>query len=476
MSLSCNSQSKIQGVFLPALFLLATGLSAQAMIVSRFDLLNPHAEFNITAPEDDPGWYNVSDNSTASSSSYLYLGNQWVLTAGHVEAGTLHLANGTFNLIPGTDYRLTNPTGDYWQLDSQGQKILGPLTTNSDLRMFRVNTDTATGLTPEELNPGIKPITVATTTPAVDTPILMMGIGNSRNVNLNDANQQGLFHYQVNTSGSSWVWSGPMNSGGNFHGFTVNSTRHKRWGTNRVSPDSQIEHGWAISDGDNYVVTTVGGGVDVLTLIARFDPLGPDSDEAMGGSGDSGGPVFISQTDGQWELAGIMNSRYFFPDQSAVPYQNRQAIYGNWTAFADLSEPHYYQQIADLRAQSNYSIMGDINLDGVVSGNGSGPWESDDVTALFQGWGYQKDEANILTWKMGDLNQDGITNLADYVLLRNALGGAFAGGFGGASGAGGVSTVPEPRSWLLLLSIFGGLWWLFRPRRRWATAPVRRRA
>src|SRR5690606_1545868 len=106
----------MQRGFLAALILLAIGHNAQALILTRFDPQDPLAQFNTSATEDDPGWYNVSDNSSAPSASYTYLGNQWVLAAGHVAAGTLRLEHGTFDLIPGTDYRLTNPSGNYWQL------------------------------------------------------------------------------------------------------------------------------------------------------------------------------------------------------------------------------------------------------------------------------------------------------------------------------------------------------------------------
>lgn len=478
-----QSRAVLRQFRLGALLLLAiTAIPrwGEAMIVSRFDPLNPTAQYNVTAPADDPGWYNVSDNSSGSSSSFIYLGNQWVLTAGHVAAPTssgLRLANGLFPVIPGTDVRLTNPTGSYWQrklVDGQEVSVLEPLTTNSDLRMFRVDTDVATGLRPEDLNPGIKPISIATTAPTNGTDLLMIGIGNERNVNTNDVDQQGLFHYQVEKNQDPWSWSSAMNSGGNYQGFTVNSSvRTKRWGANEVSPDSQLEQGWGISDSNNQVVTTINNGNDVLTLIAQFNQFGSNSDEALASAGDSGGPVFFKDGTGQWQLAGVMHAIYLLSGQT--PPNNRQAIYENWTAFSDLSNPVYYQQIADKRAQSNYSVMGDINLDGIVSGTGTGAWASDDVTAFVQGWLYEQAQADILTWKKGDLNQDGITDLADFALLRTALGGTIAtADLQQLLGGTGVGAVPEPGSLLLMLGILSGLIWLFRPRRRWALARVRR--
>ncbi|MEX2170999.1 MAG: hypothetical protein WD851_16895 [Pirellulales bacterium] len=473
-----------QGCLSALLLVGITGVprTGDAMIVSRFNPSNPSADYNTTAPADDPGWYNVSDNSSAPSGSYIYLGNQWVLTAGHVGVPTssgLQLANGLFPVIPGTDVRLTNPTGDYWQrkrVNNQDVSVFEPLTTNSDLRMFRVNTDVTTGLRPEDLNPGIKQISIASTAPSIGTNLVMVGLGRDRIVNTDDVGQQGLFHYDVDKSANLWTWSSPLDEGGDYHGFHVNNNddlRRKRWGTNAVSPDDQLEQGWNISDTNNQIVTTINNGNDVLSLIAKFDQLGITSNEAMAAAGDSGGPVFFKDAAGQWQLAGVMHAIYILSGQHTL-----RAVYGDWTAFSDLSNPHYYQQIAGKRAESNYSALGDINLDGIVSGNGAGAWAADDVTAFVQGWLYEQAEGDILSWKRGDLNQDGITDLNDFALLRTALGGSIATADLQAllSGSAGGNTVPEPGSFVLMLGIFSGLLWLFRPRRRWALARVRRPA
>ena len=41
-------------------------------------------------------------------------------------------------------------------------------------------------------------------------------------------------------------------------------------------------------------------------------------------------------------------------------------------------------------------------------------------------------------------------------------------------GGSGVGAIPEPGSFALMIGIFSGLLWLFRPRRRWALIRVRR--
>ena len=466
-----------------ALLAAAQCRQAQAIIYSRYNDAMPTAEYNVTAPAADPGWYNVSQ----SGSSYLYLGNQWVITAGHVPANTLRLAAGEFPVISGTDTQFTNPTGSFWQREENTSgnlvNVFGPLSNLADVRMFRVNTDITTGLRPEDLNPGIQSIAINSSAPAIGTDILMIGRGNGRIVNENDSGQEGLVHYDVNKNANPWTWSGQMNSSGNVHGFRRgnSSTQMSRWGTNEISSDTVIETTWGVSDNNNNVVTTTNGGVDVLTLYSHFDrptassPGVVDSDEAIATSGDSGGSVFMRNAGGQWLLAGVMTNVMTLSGQAEANLLGR-AYYGQGTAFADLSTPHYYQQIADKRAQSDYSALGDINLDGIVSGNGAGAWATDDVTAFVQGWLHEQADGDILSWKKGDLNQDGITDLNDFALLRTALGDSIATADLQSllSGAGGAASVPEPGSFLLMLGIFSGLLWLFRPRRRWALARVRR--
>ena len=52
---------------------------------------------NATAPTSDPGWSNVG---TLGGASCVYLGNGWVLTAGHVGEGTVNLNGTAYNADP----------------------------------------------------------------------------------------------------------------------------------------------------------------------------------------------------------------------------------------------------------------------------------------------------------------------------------------------------------------------------------------
>ena len=61
---------------------------------------------------------------------------------------------------------------------------------------------------------------------------------------------------------------------------------------------------------------------------------------------------------------------------------------------------------------------GDVNLDGIVNGDGSGLPEDDDVSAFIAGWLNEEETAGIVSWQLGDLNQDAITDLFDWTILR----------------------------------------------------------
>jgi hypothetical protein len=98
---------------------------------------------------------------------------------------------------------------------------------------------------------------------------------------------------------------------------------------------------------------------------------------------------------------------------------------------------------------------GDVNLDGVVNGNGLGPIASDDVTAFISNW-FKRNLVNgvqVGDWNSrqnGDLNYDGIVSQHDWQILR-------AGHAGGASLSLGAllaeSQVPEPSAAMLAMVI-----------------------
>jgi hypothetical protein len=71
-------------------------------------------------------------------------------------------------------------------------------------------------------------------------------------------------------------------------------------------------------------------------------------------------------------------------------------------------------------------VAGDVNGDGVVNGNGSGPAATDDVRFFVDHWLDERRVNNFLIGDLtsrttlGDLNFDGRTSLADWAILRGA--------------------------------------------------------
>jgi hypothetical protein len=114
----------------------------------------------------------------------------------------------------------------------------------------------------------------------------------------------------------------------------------------------------------------------------------------------------------------------------------------------------YFHSIKDIIASHpDYSIVGDVNLDGVVSGNGSGPVESDDISAFVAGWRWNNGtgKGNIKSWAKGDLNRDGKVSAADFFKLRQAF--TAAGGWTAAISAftsARLGILPEPSTAALM--------------------------
>jgi hypothetical protein len=97
----------------------------------------------------------------------------------------------------------------------------------------------------------------------------------------------------------------------------------------------------------------------------------------------------------------------------------------------------------------------DINQDGIVAGDGTGPPEFDDITAFILGWGTSGHSTNLERLMHGDINLDGRTSLADWQFLVDALdqaqGSNLADGLSLASLLGGAGAqVPEPTTWVMV--------------------------
>ena len=402
---------------------LAVAGGAQAVIVDHVlsDGISTPSDatpVNTSAPTDDPGWYRTAENRSA-----IYLGNQWVLTARHAGLGsTITLPGGTYEVVPGSNVQLTNPSGNFGGVN---------LTDDSDLLMFRIKPESTTGLTPEQSDPnlaadpfGTGTVNLASTNPSIGTEIVMIGRGRARKVNTSDPRGHTSF---------------PTGHDG-FDVDTNDSNRIKTWGTNRIAEDKLFETNR--NDSDNLFPVKISQW-DVIAQNVQFDSTEysiPNADtptmfEAQAASGDSGGPVFV-QENGEWVLAGLMHA---IAQENGQP--GRAAVFGNLTLISDLSQTHYANQINALLADDfatfesvsgattdleGYSIAGDINLDGVVSGDGTGSVETDDLAAFIAGWKHEQATADVISWTKGDLTQDGVTDLNDFALLRNAFNGGVS--------------------------------------------------
>jgi hypothetical protein len=388
--------------------------------------------------EGDPGW----DNVTNSGNNYVYLGDGWVLTARHIAAGTAVFGAQSFSPVSGQNYVISNPPPSL----ANGVS----LTTQTDLRLFKINGD-----------PGLPSLTIASESPT-DTGVngsQVMFIGQGRNRNSTES------HWNIpnlSPPPSNWSSAEVPAGQGNVHGWKTDTVRTKRWGTNRLENPASGQFDANAFDEILSSTTAVmplttgdGGGTtrDVISMVTVFNQQGSGGAlpfESQAVSGDSGGSVFYNrgtEADPDWVLAGIVNATFIYGNQPRI-----YAVYNNATTFADLSyyNKPYKTSICDvMKTCGSYSIVGDVNLDGNVTGDGTGSTSADDVSAFVVGWGNNNlaGKGDYETWIRGDLNLDGMTDVQDFIMLRGALNGpisqsAMQSMFG---------PVPEPSSTILAL-------------------------
>jgi len=75
-------------------------------------------------------------------------------------------------------------------------------------------------------------------------------------------------------------------------------------------------------------------------------------------------------------------------------------------------------KVVGLPFGSPNGIVGDLNQDGLVAGNGQGPAATDDVTAFVQGWLTSNHPTVAQSYFRGDLNLDRTTDLKDWIILN----------------------------------------------------------
>jgi hypothetical protein len=352
----------------------------------------------------DP-WYGVPwDNvSYGGSRNFVYLGNGWCLSASHVGPApwepdqSLGFAGHSYNMIPGQNYLVKNPSGS-------------GLSTYTDLRLVRIDG-----------SPSLPSITIAST-PLTSSnlgqavgDVTIVGLGNSR---------ESVTH----------VWNGNNGSYTGYYGLGQNegSVEYvKRWGRNQIANEN-------VPFGENdpdlhgkltlFVGKDVNANVDIMSMITQFDQFGiPYEAQAIGG--DSGSSVFHKNTSGQWELIGIINAKCLVNESCNEP--SNFAPYGDLTTFADLT--YYRNEINNIINDpvKNALLPGDYNGDGSV------------------------DDKDYVVWRKGlgtTFAQEG------YYVWRAHYGETSGGGGSGSTASGslsGGSGVPEPSSLLLALGAAG---------------------
>jgi hypothetical protein len=492
-SASCRMRRSGMVAVVLAAVVLSTSGRVHAIVVGNQPGVTPATNMN---PQDYPGWTEGDpgwDNVTKIGSNFVYLGDGWVLSARHVGYAQ---ANGTTNGVrlqsynpdgsPGPiksffridssyyrdygyaansvhtyQYAVSNPTSI---LNETGQTISLPVGSSSeftDLQLFRISED-----------PGLPALNLAsapmpTNYTRVDAPeVVVIGRGLGRSATETHWN-----------TGTPWMeTTGP----GNKQGYKRVSSPSKNWfGTNRladirpnfngdpgdaeatnftVDPNKLYESSEVISDSTGvFELHTNGGDRDIISMITVFDKstsTGNTPLEFQAGAGNSGSSVFYKRN-GEWELAGIVHAVSTFEGQPG-----NTAVYGNATIISDLYyyNQDYFHSISDIiNSHPDYSHQGDINLNGTVAGTGTGSTATDDISAFVAGWGHVENElgiGNVESWKKGDLNRDGRTDVQDFLKLRRAFHGEISEAvmvqlFGPSGDPGLPGGVPEPATAVL---------------------------
>lgn len=334
---------------------------------------------NQDAPAGSTYWNNLG---TMGGGSGVYLGNGWVLTAGHVHGGVDRALSFTIpKLNGGADANFMSTPGVFVPLRTTAG---GPL---ADLLVFKLDDS--------PLLQGITPIRFGAT-PQVGAGITMTGSGFNRQV------AEHFWRLVDPTKPDRTLWTDvtglPTQGTAQARGYLYDTTSRtpKRWGTNVTVG---FDGGGAT---DLYEIKDTNGNITQQTRIfgATFDRI---ANEAQVVNFDSGGGVFAGN-----RLVGInlLKGDFSYPDANNpnnLGQPANTAVFGNASYFADVFT--YVDQIASI-TQVHPSLDGDANLDGVV--------DNADFQVFY---------AHLHTgtgWTQGDFDLDGQVTFSDYqVLQRN---------------------------------------------------------
>jgi len=296
---------------------------SSAVIVAGNYANTSDAYVNLTAPADDPGFYNVGAVGTASA---IYLGTDgdgagWVLSANHITLGPTsftfpnpanpsQLVSGTYNIVTNSAVLLNNTSGA-----GAGH--------HSDLVLYRIDPSSS----PYGL-PNLPRLEIAPSSPTSGNTIIGVGRGVDRTSSIAywDANWQ-------TTTQAQAAWSG----------YTLNSTNKMRWGDNTVT-----------STNINVNVGTQANPVYVNTFWTQFQQLGT-ANEFQATNGDSGGGVF-QKVGGQWYLAGMIEA----VTRVTTTQPSTDAVFGTSTIIADLS--YYRSQILAIVPEPGTAVLAFLGI------------------------------------------------------------------------------------------------------------------
>jgi len=233
---------------------------------------------NVTGPATTNPYFNNVVSTWVRTGSAVYLGNGWMLTDNHVGAGTTMINGVFYDVLPGSEHQLKNPTG-------------ATFTDDSDVLLYRINA-----------TPNLPTIPIGASVPRSGDNVVMIGNGRDRLPNL---------------IGWTGAWS-PIDPPAAYTGYLWSTTNQVRWGTN--------------------VIEAVGfpqgsGNTSNVVFSTNFSATNATPYEAVGTPGDSGGGVFsYNTTAGRWELIGLMVSYTKFSGQ---PWGI--SVFGNSTYAIQLS-------------------------------------------------------------------------------------------------------------------------------------------
>ncbi len=389
---------------------VALSPSARAVVVA-----SPNTAATLSAPAGIPGWSNMGYLDSASA---VYLGNRWVITAGHVAQDAANPGAITF-----TDGRVFQPVlGSFTYLVDPSST---GLTGSPDLVMFQISAD-----------PGLPSLNIASTLPKLGTTLTMMGAGLDRAPN--------EIGWQVSNVNGVETWKQAPLPIDSVRGFSLLDTSHMRWGQSQIIGTTT----YTTSDFSTPVFAT------------RFSTGGgPFQAEAV--RGDSGGGVFQT-VNGHSTLAGIMEAQTF-----PVPGQPSNAVvFGQTSYVTDLSV--FRDQILNIRDAATPLAQNQVNHFDV---NGSGIVSASDYLALLSEVNSLPNGSMKVTASFGphgpfyDVNGDGVIDSQDeydemYYLTQIGLSPVIA--TPSLAPAAFASQVPEPASVVLA---WGGLLALLAARR-----------